>query len=294
MRRKSWQCLGFAILAVLVFGASRSDAQSPEFAASFARATTALYEMVNVTNPQNNGIPREILAKAHGVAVFPGVVKGAFLIGGTAGDGVATVRRPDGSWSPPAVIRMAGGSVGFQIGAEITDVVLLIMTPKGLQGLLSSEFTIGADVSAAAGPAGSRGEVSTDLKFSTDLLTYSRTQGLFLGFSFSGASVRSRDDWNQSPTGGATRSRRSCSAPTCPSRRWRKGSSRRSPRPPAPSSASSSSPSPSVPPDWAAPESPGAAPLHPRTPPVAPAPRCILAPSPAAKPGSSFGRGPAP
>jgi lipid-binding SYLF domain-containing protein len=196
MRSKSWQCLCLAILVALVFGAVRADAQSPEFAASFARATTALYEMVNV--PNNNGIPREILAKAHGVAVFPGVVKGAFLIGGTAGDGMATVRRADGSWSPPAVIRMAGGSVGFQIGAEITDVVLLIMTPKGLQGLLSSEFTIGADISAAAGPSGSRGEVSTDLKFSTDLLTYSRTQGLFLGFSFSGASVRSRDDWNQS------------------------------------------------------------------------------------------------
>jgi lipid-binding SYLF domain-containing protein len=198
MRRKSWQCLGLAILIAPVLSAGRADAQSPEFAASFARATTALYEMVNVSNPQSSGIPREVLAKAHGVAVFPGVVKGAFLIGGTAGDGVATVRRPDGSWSPPAVIRMAGGSVGFQIGAEITDVVLLIMTPKGLQGLLSSEFTIGADISAAAGPAGSRGEVSTDLKFSTDLLTYSRTQGLFLGFSFSGASVRARDDWNQS------------------------------------------------------------------------------------------------
>ena len=198
MRRKSLQCLGLAILAALVFGASRADAQSPEFAASFARATTTLYEMVNITNPQSSGIPREVLAKAHGVLVFPGVVKGAFLIGGTAGDGMATVRRQDGTWSPPSVVRMAGGSVGFQIGAEITDVVLLIMTPKGLQGLLSSEFTIGADISAAAGPAGSRGEVSTDLKFSTDLLTYSRTQGLFLGFSFSGASVRARDDWNQS------------------------------------------------------------------------------------------------
>ena len=151
MRSKSWQCLCLAILVALVVGAGRADAQSPEFAASFARATTALYEMVNV--PNNNGIPREVLVKAHGIAVFPGVVKGAFLIGGTAGDGIATVRRPDGSWSPPAVIRMAGGSVGFQIGAEITDVVLLIMTPKGLQGLLSSEFTIGADVSAAAGPA---------------------------------------------------------------------------------------------------------------------------------------------
>jgi lipid-binding SYLF domain-containing protein len=196
MRSKSWHCLCLAILAVLVIGTARADAQNPEFAASFARATTALYEMINV--PDGNGIPREAMAKAHGVAVFPGVVKGALLIGGTAGDGVITVRRPDGSWSPPAIIRMAGGSLGFQIGAEITDVVLLIMTPKGLQGLLSSEATIGADMSATAGPTGHREELSTDLKFTTDLVTYSRTRGLFAGISLTGASVRARDDWNQS------------------------------------------------------------------------------------------------
>ncbi len=189
--------LCLAVLATLAVGtAARADAQHPEFAASFARATTALYEMINV--PDGNGIPREALAKAHGVVVFPGVVKGALLIGGMSGDGVVTVRRPDGSFSPPAIIRMAGGSLGFQIGAEITDIVFLIMTPKGLQGLLSSEFTIGADMSATAGPTGAREELSTDLKFTTDLVTYSRTKGLFAGLSLAGASVRSRDDWNQS------------------------------------------------------------------------------------------------
>jgi lipid-binding SYLF domain-containing protein len=184
-------------LVALVAGAAvPTNAQSPEFAASFARATTALYEMVNV--PDGTGIPREALAKAYGVAVFPGVVKGALLIGGTSGDGVVTVRRADGTWGPPAILRMSGGSLGLQIGAEVTDVVLLIMTPKGLQGLLSSEFTIGADMSAAAGPSGRRSEASTDLKFTTDLVTYSRTKGLFAGLSLSGASVRAADDWNHS------------------------------------------------------------------------------------------------
>jgi lipid-binding SYLF domain-containing protein len=196
MRIKSRHRFCLAVLAALAVGVARADAQSPEFAASFARATTALYEMVNV--PDGNGIPREALAKAHAVAVFPGVVKGALLIGGTSGDGIVTARRPDGSWSPPAIFRMAGGSLGFQIGAEITDVVLLVMTPKGLQGLLSSEFTIGADMSAAAGPTGKRSEASTDLKFTTDIVTYSRTQGLFAGLSLGGASVRVRDDWNHS------------------------------------------------------------------------------------------------
>jgi lipid-binding SYLF domain-containing protein len=196
MCTKSWHRLGLAVLATLLVGAARADAQSPEFAASFARATTALYEMVNV--PNGNSIPREALAKAHGVAVFPGVVKGALLIGGTSGDGVVTVRRPDGSWSPPAIFRMSGGSLGFQIGAEITDVVLLIMTPKGLQGLLASEATIGADMSAAAGPTGRRLEASTDLRFTTDIVSYSRTKGLFAGLSLSGASVRADDEWNHS------------------------------------------------------------------------------------------------
>ena len=196
MRSKSWHCLCLAILAALAIGTVRADAQSPEFAASFARATTALYEMINV--PGGGGISREALAKAYGVAVFPGVVKGALLIGGTSGDGVVTVRRQDGTWSPPAIFRMGGGSLGLQLGAEITDVVLLIMTPKGLQGLLSSEFTVGADMSAAAGPTGKRSELSTDLKFTTDLVTYSRTKGLFAGLSLSGASVRAADDWNHS------------------------------------------------------------------------------------------------
>ena len=227
MRTKNWHRLCLTVLATLVVGVVRADAQAPEFAASFARATTALYEMINL--PDGDGIPREALAKAYAVAVFPGVVKGAFLIGGTSGDGVATARRADGSWGPPSIFRMAGGSLGLQIGAEVTDVVLLIMTPKGLQGLLSSEFTIGADMSAAAGPAGKRGEVSTDLKFTTDLVTYSRTKGLFAGLSFSAAPACAPPTTGTTRcTAGATRCRRSSSAPSSRSRRSRRASSRRS------------------------------------------------------------------
>jgi lipid-binding SYLF domain-containing protein len=196
MRTKIRRRFCLAILAALVVGTAHADAQSPEFAASFARATTALYEMVNV--PNGDGIPREVLGRAHGVAVFPGVVKGAILFGGTSGDGVVTVRRPDGTFSPPAIFRMSGGSFGLQIGAEVADIVLLIMTPKGLEGLLASEATIGADLSAAAGPTGRRLEAATDLKFTTDVVSYSRTKGLFAGMSLGGASVRAADDWNHS------------------------------------------------------------------------------------------------
>lgn len=196
MRTTTWQRACLALLATCALGVPAASAQSPEFAATFARATTALYEMVNV--PDGNGIPRAALARAQGVAVFPGVVKGALVIGGTSGDGVLTVRRPDGSWSPPAIFRMSGGSLGLQIGAEVSDVVLLIMSPRGVDGLLRSEATIGADLSAAAGPTGHRLEASTDLRFTTDLVTYSRNKGLFAGLSISGASVSAVEDWNTS------------------------------------------------------------------------------------------------
>jgi lipid-binding SYLF domain-containing protein len=194
MRRKSWQRLGPVVLGTAILGAVPVAAQSPEFAATFARATTTLYEMVNV--PDSNGIPRAVLSRAQGVAVFPGVVKGALLFGGTAGDGVVTVRRPDGSWGPPAILRLTGASLGPQIGAEVSDVVLVILSARGLEGLLASEATIGADISAAAGPTGRRLEAATDLRFTTDLVTYSRNRGLFAGLSIGGARIRAADDWN--------------------------------------------------------------------------------------------------
>jgi lipid-binding SYLF domain-containing protein len=188
------QRVGLVVLGTVLLGAAPVVAQNPEFAATFARAATTLYEMVNV--PDGNGIPRAVLARAQGVAVFPGVVKGALVLGGTSGDGVVTVRRADGSWSPPAIFRLTGASLGPQIGAEVTDVVVVILSARGLDGLLRSEATIGADMSAAAGPTGRRLEAATDLRFTTDLLTYSRTKGLFAGLSIGGASVRAADDWN--------------------------------------------------------------------------------------------------
>jgi lipid-binding SYLF domain-containing protein len=194
MRTRSWQRLCLVVLGTAILRTAPVAAQSPEFAATFARAATTFYEMVNV--PDGGGIPRTVLTRAQGIAVFPGVVKGALLFGGTSGDGVVTVRRPDGSWSPPAIFRLSGASLGPQLGAEVTDLVLVILTQRGLEGLLQSEATIGADISAAAGPSGRRLEAATDLRFTTDLVTYSRNKGLFAGLSVGGASVRAADDWN--------------------------------------------------------------------------------------------------
>jgi lipid-binding SYLF domain-containing protein len=121
------------------------------------------------------------------------MVKGGFIFGGKGGKGVATCRTANG-WSGPAFITISGGSWGLQIGVEAVDVVLIIQNEKGMQKLLSSNFQIGADASAAAGPVGRHAEAGTDWKLDTEILTYSRAKGAFAGLTLEGASLRQDDD----------------------------------------------------------------------------------------------------
>src|SRR3990172_6582575 len=137
------------------------------------------------------GIPRDLLDKAECVAVIPGVFKAAFGFGGRWGYG-AVVCRTDGGhgpWGPPLMISLKGGSFGLQIGGQSTDFVFLIMNPKGIDYLLRSKFTLGADVSIAAGPLGRSAEAGTDIRMRAEILSYSRSRGLFAGISLEGASV---------------------------------------------------------------------------------------------------------
>jgi len=133
-------------------------------------------------------IPQSILADATCVGVVPGLVKGAFIFGAEYGQGVVTCRTPRG-WSAPVFIRMAGGSWGFQIGGQGTDLVLVAVNQKGFQDLIQSKFKIGADASAAAGPVGRDADASTNWKMQSELLTWSRSKGLFAGVDLSGVSV---------------------------------------------------------------------------------------------------------
>jgi SH3 domain-containing YSC84-like protein 1 len=133
-------------------------------------------------------IPQSILANATCVGVVPGLVKGAFIFGAEYGQGVVTCRTPRG-WSAPVFIRMAGGSWGFQIGGQGTDLVLVAVNQKGFQDLIQSKFKIGADASAAAGPVGRDADASTNWKMQSELLTWSRSKGLFAGVDLSGVSV---------------------------------------------------------------------------------------------------------
>jgi lipid-binding SYLF domain-containing protein len=139
-------------------------------------------------------IPNDILRKATCVAVVPGMVKGAFIVGAQYGQGVVTCRTGHG-WSAPVFIRMAGGSFGFQIGGQATDLVLVAVNERGFQDLLKDKFKIGGDASAAAGPVGRAGTASTDWKMNAELLSYSRAKGLFAGIDLDGTSVsQNRED----------------------------------------------------------------------------------------------------
>jgi len=141
----------------------------------------------------DKGIPEEVLEHAKCVAVIPHMVKGGFVFGAKGGKGVATCRTAAG-WSAPAFITISGGSWGLQIGVEAVDVVLIIQNDKGMQRLLSSNFHVGADASAAAGPVGRHAEAGTDWKMDVEILTYSRAKGVFAGLTLEGASIRQDTD----------------------------------------------------------------------------------------------------
>jgi len=145
----------------------------------------------------DKSIPKDLLDKAEAIAVFPGVVKAAFIIGGSGGQGVIS-RRTRGGWSAPAFFKIGGGSFGAQIGAEKIDYVLLIMNEKGLRGLLEDKFEIGGEASIAAGPVGRTATAQTDAQMHADILSWSRSQGLFAGLALEGATLRQDLDDNAS------------------------------------------------------------------------------------------------
>jgi lipid-binding SYLF domain-containing protein len=166
-------------------GSAREDATD-----RLNNATTVLHEIMGMPD---KGIPEEVLEHAKCVAVIPHMVKGGFVFGAKGGKGVATCRTAEG-WSAPAFITISGGSWGLQIGIEAVDVVLIIQNEKGMQKLLSSNFHVGADASAAAGPVGRHAEAGTDWKMDTEILTYSRAKGVFAGLTLEGASIRQDSD----------------------------------------------------------------------------------------------------
>src|ERR1700728_966600 len=179
----------FAIICALAMALTTLSASAADDKATIeARIASAKDVLDAIMATPDKAIPNQIMSQATCVGVVPSVKKGAFVVGAEYGQGVVTCRTGHG-WSAPAFIVIAGGSFGFQIGGQSTDLVLVAVNDKGFQDLLKNKFKIGGDASAAAGPVGRNGEASTDWKLSAELLTYSRTKGLFAGIDLDGTSV---------------------------------------------------------------------------------------------------------
>jgi len=145
----------------------------------------------------DKGIPQDLLEKAHCIVIVPGLKTGAFLVGGKYGKGYLSCRNKSGSgWSAPGTVRIEGGSVGFQLGGSSTDLIMLVMSERGADKLLSSKFTLGAEGSVAAGPVGRTATAQTDAQMHAEILSWSRSQGLFAGVALEGATLRQDLDDN--------------------------------------------------------------------------------------------------
>jgi len=158
-----------------------------------ARLQTSVEVLHAIMATPDKGIPEEVLSNAKCILVVPDLIKGGFIFGGKHGRGVASCRTSEG-WSAPAFVSVGGGSWGLQIGVEGVDLVMLVMNDQGFQHLLSSKFQLSGEGSAAAGPVGRHASAGTDWKMNTQVLTYSRSRGVFAGLTLEGAVVQQDDD----------------------------------------------------------------------------------------------------
>ena len=183
---------GYALAFALSIGSGTSFAENDR-AKLDKRLSNASAVLNEVMATPDKGIPQTILAGASCVVVIPSFKKGAFVVGGQYGQGVATCRTPRG-WSAPVFVQLAGGSFGFQIGGQSTDLVLVAMNQNGLQHMLANKFKIGGDAAASAGPVGRNAQAGTDWKLNAEFLTYSRAKGLCAGIDLDGTILSQNED----------------------------------------------------------------------------------------------------
>jgi lipid-binding SYLF domain-containing protein len=190
MKRVIAGCMAFAMCALPLTAADEAKVTD-----RLENCGTVLKEILNVPDD----IPQDLLTKAECVIVYPSVLKGAFIVGGSYGRGAMTCRTGEnftGPWSAPSMMALEAGSFGFQIGGQATDFVLLVMNDRGAHSMLHSKVKLGGDAAVAAGPKGRNAQAATDATMRAEILSYSRSRGLFAGISLEGASVRADDDAN--------------------------------------------------------------------------------------------------
>ena len=189
MRNLLVLALSLCLLSTVVFATDDDDDKTK----ATRRVESAATVLDEIQGAPDQGIPEEVLGSAECVAVVPTLLKAGFIVGGRYGRGVASCRTTKG-WSAPAFFMIGGGSFGLQIGGEAVDLVMLIMNKDGMKNLLSSNFKLGADASAAAGPVGRHASANTDWKMRAQVLTYSRARGAFAGLELSGAVIKQDKD----------------------------------------------------------------------------------------------------
>jgi lipid-binding SYLF domain-containing protein len=180
-----------ALLGLLIAAPLFADRDMDEHNKWMSESAITLHEL---TNAGDRGIPDHLLRRAHCVGVIPNLKRAGFIVGAKYGKGVLTCRTADGNWSAPAIMRIEGGSIGLQIGAGETDVVLLVMNESGENKLTRDKFTIGGDATVMAGPLGRSAEAETDATMAAEILAYSRSRGIFGGVSLEGATLRPDND----------------------------------------------------------------------------------------------------
>ncbi len=182
------------IILVAALALTPMLAKDNEPAKRLAEASAVFSEIMATPD---KGIPEDLLANSHCIVIVPNLKTGAFLVGGKYGKGYISCRNKSGvGWSAPGTVRIEGGSVGFQIGGSTTDLVMLVMSERGAEKLLESKFTLGAEGSVAAGPVGRTATAQTDAQMHADILSWSRSQGLFAGVALEGATLRQDLDDN--------------------------------------------------------------------------------------------------
>ena len=189
--------LGLLLASISITPFAQNKSRTRDAARHAGAASEAFSDIMNV---RDKAIPKELLDRAEAIAVFPDVMKAAFIVGGRGGQGVIS-KRVKGGWSAPAFFNLGGGSFGPQIGAQKTDYVFLIMNPDGVQGLLGDKFEIGGEAGVAAGPVGREAAASTNPRLDAGMLSYSRSKGVFLGAAIKGAVISPDNDLNEAVYG---------------------------------------------------------------------------------------------
>src|SRR5713226_3601278 len=172
-------------MAAALSGKDKKDKKEP-----LQRLDEAAAVFQEIMSTPDRSIPQDLLDKAHCIVIVPGLKKGAFIIGGKYGKGFISCRKKGAGWSAPGTVRVEGGSVGFQIGGSESDVIMLVMNERGATKLLSSKFTLGGEGEVAAGPVGREASAQTDAAMRAEILSWSRSRGVFAGISLQGATLR--------------------------------------------------------------------------------------------------------